>query len=67
MSLASFNMFVGGAMGTTLNGTVMKSYGVSQIFFNTAFILLAVGILATLFVSGFEKRKKEALSLQNKN
>lgn len=67
MSLASFNMFVGGAIGTTLNGTVMKNYGVSQIFFNTAFILLAVGILATLFVSGFEKRKKGALSLQNEN
>lgn len=67
MSLASFNMFVGGAIGTTLNGTVMKNYGASQIFFNTAFILLAVGILATLFVSGFEKRKKEALSLQNEN
>lgn len=58
MSLASFNMFVGGAIGTTLNGAVMKSYGVSQIFFNTAFILLAVGILATVFVSGYEKRKK---------
>lgn len=67
MSLASFNMFVGGAIGTTLNGTVMKNYGASQIFFNTAFILLAVGILATLFVSGYEKRKKEALSLQNEN
>lgn len=67
MSLASFNMFVGGAIGTTLNGTVMKNYGASQIFFNTAFILLAVGILATLFVSGFEKRKKEALLLQNEN
>lgn len=26
-----------------------------------------VGILATLFVSGYEKRKKEALSLQNEN
>ncbi|MDD3171930.1 MAG: MFS transporter [Bacilli bacterium] len=67
MSLASFNMFVGGAIGTTLNGTVMKNYGASQIFFNTTFILLAVGILATLFVSGYEKRKKEALSLQNEN
>lgn len=67
MSLASFNMFVGGAIGTTLNGTVMKNYGASQIFFNTAFILLAVGILATLFVSGFEKRKKDALSLQNES
>ncbi len=67
MSLASFNMFVGGAIGTTLNGTVIKNYGASQIFFNTTFILLAVGILATLFVSGYEKRKKEALSLQNEN
>jgi len=62
MSLASFNMFVGGAIGTSLNGIVMKNYGTSQIFFNTAFIILAVGIVATILISGFEKRKKEALN-----
>lgn len=38
---------------------------VSHVFI--IFILLSVGILATLFVSGYEKRKKEALSLQNEN
>jgi predicted MFS family arabinose efflux permease len=67
MSLASFNMFVGGAIGTTLNGVVMKKFGTSQIYFNTAFILLAVGILAMVFVSGHEIGKKEARSLQNEN
>lgn len=66
MSLASFNMFVGGAIGTSLNGVVIKSFGTSQIFFNTSFILLVVGILATIFVSETDKNKIEKVALQNK-
>ncbi len=66
MSLASFNMFVGGAIGTSLNGVVMKSFGTTQIFFNTSFILLIVGILATIFVSETDKNKIEKVALQNK-
>ncbi|MDK2866792.1 MAG: hypothetical protein PWP51_783 [Clostridiales bacterium] len=57
MSLASFNMFVGGAIGTNINGRIMTQYGTAQIFFNTAFILLIVGIIAALLISDFEKRK----------
>lgn len=57
MSLASFNMFVGGAVGTTINGRIMTSFGTSQIFFNASFIILFVGIIAAFFVTGFEKRK----------
>ena len=30
MSMASFNMFVGGAVGTFVNGMVMKSYGTAK-------------------------------------
>ncbi|MDA3847469.1 MAG: MFS transporter, partial [Vallitaleaceae bacterium] len=58
MSLASFNMFVGGAIGTSINGKIMKSYGVQQIFFNTAFIILFVGIVAAIFVARYEMREK---------
>lgn len=57
MSLASFNMFVGGAIGTSLNGVVMKNFGTSQIFINTAFVLFVVGIIATILVSEFEKNQ----------
>jgi len=58
MSLASFNMFVGGAVGTSINGRIMDSYNVSTIFNVTAYIMLAVGILAAVFVARFEMRKK---------
>jgi len=61
MSLASFNMFVGGAVGTSINGYVMKIYGPAQIFINASLIMLAVGILSAIFVAGFERRKKQRL------
>lgn len=57
MSLASFNMFVGGAVGTTINGRVMTALGTSRIFFNAAFIILIVGTIAAFFITSFEKRK----------
>jgi predicted MFS family arabinose efflux permease len=59
MSLASFNMFVGGAVGTNINGRIMTSVGVEKTFANAAFIIFLVGIAAAIFVSGFEKRKKQ--------
>lgn len=58
MSLASFNMFVGGATGTYINGRVMNTSATSTIFFNTAFIILAVGIIAAVFIAKHESRKK---------
>jgi predicted MFS family arabinose efflux permease len=58
MSMASFNMFVGGAVGTTINGIVMKSYGSSRIFYNTSFVILIVGIVAASLIASFEMRKK---------
>lgn len=61
MSLASFNMFVGGAVGTSFNGMIMKTYGTTRIFLNTAFIILIVGILAAVFIARFEMRKKQGL------
>jgi predicted MFS family arabinose efflux permease len=57
MSILSFNMFVGGAIGTTINGRVMTTYGTTQIFFNATFIILIVGIVSSIFIAGFERRK----------
>jgi len=59
MSLASFNMFVGGAVGTSFNGMIMKTYGVSMIFRNTAYVIFIVGILAAVLIARFEMRKKQ--------
>ncbi len=59
MSMASFNMFVGGAVGTSINGIIMKKYSVTRIFYNTSFVILIVGIVAAIFVSRFEMRKRQ--------
>ena len=59
MSLASFNMFVGGAVGTTVNGMIMKTYGTSTIFYNAAYIIFAVGIISAVFIARFEMRKNQ--------
>jgi predicted MFS family arabinose efflux permease len=59
MSLASFNMFVGGAVGTSINGVIMKTYGVSRIFGNTSFIILIVGIISSILVTRFEINKNK--------
>ena len=60
MSMASFNLFVGGAIGTSVNGIVIKSYGVTRIFSNASYIILGIGILSCIFVARFEMRKKES-------
>ncbi|MDA3812533.1 MAG: MFS transporter [Spirochaetaceae bacterium] len=59
MSLASFNMFVGGAIGTALNGYIMEAGNINQIFYNSAFILLAVGLVAAFFIGRFEMRQAQ--------
>ncbi len=59
MSLASFNMFVGGAVGTALNGRLIVENNISTIFYNSSFIILVVGIVAAIFISRFEMRQKQ--------
>ncbi|MDC7225982.1 MAG: MFS transporter [Spirochaetales bacterium] len=61
MSLASFNMFVGGAAGTILNGRILSTQGINSIFFYASFILLTVGFVAAFFVARFEMRQKRAI------
>ncbi len=58
MSLASFNMFVGGASGTVFNGYIMSHYGVSNIFYNAGYVVLIAGLISAVFVARFEMRKK---------
>ncbi|MGV8906762.1 MAG: MFS transporter [Acetobacterium sp.] len=59
MSLASFNMFVGGALGTSFNAMIMENYGVATIFYNAAYIIFIVSMLAAVFIARFEMRKKQ--------
>jgi predicted MFS family arabinose efflux permease len=57
MSLTSFCMFVGGAVGTNTNSIIMNEFGISTIFRNTAFVILGVGIIAAIIITRFEMTK----------
>jgi len=65
MSLTSFNMFVGGAVGTSLNGMIIKTYGASRIFLVTAVLLLVVSMFAAFFVAKFEMSKMKSTLQSN--
>jgi predicted MFS family arabinose efflux permease len=54
MSMASFNMFVGGAVGTGINARLIGAYGISKIYLVASVLLLIVGIATSIFL-----RKKE--------
>lgn len=46
MSLASFNMFVGGGIGTFVNGRVLDAWGFEPIFIIAASLILLAGVVA---------------------
>jgi len=58
MSMASFNMFVGGALGTSLNGVIMDTIGLSHIFLYASAVILVAGIVSAIFVSKFEMKQQ---------
>lgn len=64
MSLASFNMFVGGAIGTNVNGSLIETMPINQIFFNSSIIILVVGVVATILVGNSEKKLKAKMEIQ---
>ncbi|MBF9019010.1 MULTISPECIES: MFS transporter [unclassified Oceanispirochaeta] len=57
MSLASFNMFIGGAFGTAVNGRIMTSMGITAIFSYASLVIFTVGIVAAIFIARFEMRQ----------
>lgn len=60
MSMASFNMFVGGAVGTTINSLVINVYGVPVIYRNASIILFLVGIASTVLLYHTKQKNKAA-------
>lgn len=59
MSLASFNMFVGGAVGTSINAMVIETGNLATIYISSAVILFLVSMVAALFISQFEVWKRQ--------
>lgn len=48
MSLASFNMFVGGGIGTFANSRILDTWGLGAVFAGAAALILVAGVLAAL-------------------
>jgi predicted MFS family arabinose efflux permease len=46
MSLASFNMFVGGGLGTLMNGHIITKWGFEPVFLGAAGLILLAGVIA---------------------
>lgn len=61
MSAVSFCMLVGGAVGTAINGKIIESIGVINLFKISIPLFLVVGILVNISIVGFERRKSERL------
>ncbi|WP_035166012.1 MFS transporter [Caloramator sp. ALD01] len=57
MSLASFNMFVGGAIGTSVNGKIINLYNnYSYVFIGASIAMLLVSFIATYTVKNAMKK-----------
>jgi len=61
MSLASFNMFIGGGVGTFINGKILNNFGINKIYFIAALVLFTVGLIANVTVNlgQISKEKKQ--------
>ena len=53
------NLHKASTMATPNLARIMKSYGTARIFYNTSYVILAVGILAAVFIARFEMRKRQ--------
>ncbi|MGD1818095.1 MAG: MFS transporter [Pleomorphochaeta sp.] len=62
MSLASFNMFVGGAVGTAINGRIITNTSINYVFQYASFIILIVGFIAAIFIARFEMRQRQIMN-----
>lgn len=60
MSLASFNMFIGGAVGIFINRTIQAQFGYRGSF-TAVFAIFTVGILAFLMIGLFPKEGCSAM------
>jgi predicted MFS family arabinose efflux permease len=50
MSLVSFNMFVGGGIGTFVNGKILEAWGFEPVFIIAAALLFLAGVTATVLL-----------------
>jgi len=61
MSLASFNMFIGGAVGIFINRTILARLGYQGVFTIAGIAIFTVGVLAFLLIGLFSKEGCSAM------
>ena len=47
MSMAAFNMSIGGGLGTLLNGLILRQWGYNYIYLLGSIFFILIGIIAT--------------------
>ncbi|MFW6064596.1 MAG: MFS transporter [Candidatus Natronoplasma sp.] len=62
MSLASFNMFIGGAVGIFINRTILPRLEYQGLFMITGITIFTVGVLAFLIIGLFSKEGCSAMN-----
>ncbi len=60
MSLAAFNMFIGGAIGVFVNGMIEEALGYRYLFLIAAGVILLAGIVGYLLIGPFTKEECSA-------
>jgi predicted MFS family arabinose efflux permease len=55
MSLTSFNLFVGAAVGTSVNAKILEVSNMNRVYITAAIMIALIGIIASIYVSKFEK------------
>lgn len=59
MSLASFNMFVGGAIGTSINGRIIEASSIGVIFLMASVAMLLVAFISSTVVKRINSRANQ--------
>lgn len=59
MSIVSFNLFLGAAVGTSLNGKILEVSNMNRIYLTAAIMLLIIGFLSSHFIARQEDAKKQ--------
>jgi predicted MFS family arabinose efflux permease len=57
MSTASFGLFVGGAIGTTVNGFIISYWGMQTMLYSAAIIIFITGLIAAIVMAKLDTPK----------
>lgn len=59
MSIASFNLFVGAAVGTSINAKILKVSSMNRVYVTAALLLFIIGVLSSVYLNHYEYAEKQ--------